>query len=92
MKILELEKLEKSICYNASSSMEDDMTPKQREMLISFERDGEATDICDFYDAGSLFWRNRERVIDALHRKGLLDEDGITEAGRAALTDNCRGL
>ena len=61
------------------------MTPKQREMLISFERDGEATDICDFYEAGSLFWRNRERVIEALWRKGLLNEDGITDAGRNAL-------
>jgi hypothetical protein len=24
------------------------LTPKQREMLLSFERDGEATDLCDF--------------------------------------------
>lgn len=61
------------------------MTPKQREMLLSFHRDGEATDFCDFYDAGTLAWRNRERVIDALHRKGLLNADGVTEAGRAAL-------
>jgi hypothetical protein len=85
MKFLELKKLEKSIWYNASSSREGDMTPKQREMLISFERDGEATDICDFYNAGTLFWRNRERVIEALHRKGYLNADGITEVGRNAL-------
>ena len=60
------------------------MTPKQREMLLSFHRDGEATDLCDF--DGPLGWRNRERVIDALVRKGLLDKDlHVTAAGLVAL-------
>lgn len=63
------------------------MTPKQREMLISFERDGEATDLADFWygNASTLAWRNRESVIDALRRKGLLNDDGITEAGRKVI-------
>jgi hypothetical protein len=66
--------------------MEDGMLPiKQIEMLIAFNRDGEATDFCDFYDGGTLAWRNRERVIDALRRKGFLDDDGITAAGRRAI-------
>ena len=34
---------------------------------------------------GTLAWRNRERVIEALYRKGFLAENGITDAGRAAL-------
>jgi hypothetical protein len=63
------------------------ITTRQIEMLRSFERDGEATDYCAFYDtgAGTLAWRNRERVIEALHRRGLLNDDGITEAGRQVL-------
>lgn len=56
------------------------LTARQIEMLRSLERDNEATDYCAFYDtgAGALAWRNRERVIEALHRRGLLTEDGIT--------------
>jgi hypothetical protein len=65
--------------------MEDDMTPKQREMLISFERDGEAADFSDFYNAGTLAWRNRERVIDSCRSRGWLNDDGITDAGRQAI-------
>lgn len=61
------------------------LTEKQRAMLTSFAQDGEAADLYDFDSAGTLGWRNRERVIDALHRKGLLNEDGITPAGREAL-------
>ncbi len=60
------------------------MTRKQREMLLAYAEDGEAADIYEF-GCSTLAWRNRERVIEALHRKGLLDEDGVTEAGRAAL-------
>ena len=48
------------------------VTPRQREMLRSVDRDGEATDFADFDNAGTLAWRNRERVIDALRRKRLL--------------------
>lgn len=65
------------------------ISEKQREMLRDFDRDGEATDICAYdwrASFGHLAWKNRERVIDALRRKGLLDNDGITEAGRAAIS------
>jgi hypothetical protein len=50
--------------------------------------DGDPTDYADFADrAGSpLGWRNRERVISALIRKGLLDDDlKVTDAGRQYL-------
>lgn len=60
------------------------LSPKQLEMLRDFDRDFEATDICAFN--GKLGWHNRERVINALHRKGLLDENGVTEAGKKYLT------
>ena len=65
------------------------ITTRQIEMLRSFERDGEATDYCAFYDtgAGTLAWRNRERVIEALHRRGLLNDHGITNAGRQVLLE-----
>ena len=59
------------------------LTPRQLEMLKSYAEDGEATDYANFDNAGTLAWCNRERIIDALHRKGMLDADGITEAGRA---------
>ena len=64
------------------------LSKKQIEMLRDFERDGEATDICSFDYFGpslALAWRNRESVIESLHRRKLLDENGITDAGRAAL-------
>jgi hypothetical protein len=66
------------------------LSPKQLQMLRDFERDGEATDIHDFDRGGTLDWRNRERVIDALYRKQLLNEDGITDAGRACLAKVAR--
>lgn len=59
------------------------MTSKQTEMLIAFERDGEAADLDDYN--GMFGWENRERVINALHKKGFLGEDGITPAGRKAI-------
>ena len=68
------------MCYAAHM-----MTTKQREMLIAFERDNEAADLDDFYRGGTLAWANRERVITALHRKGYLNADGITDAGRKAI-------
>jgi hypothetical protein len=63
------------------------LTARQMQMLKDFGRDGEATDYCDYHGraGAALGWRNRERVIDALYRKGLLDADGITEAGRQVL-------
>lgn len=66
------------------------LTPKQLQMLRDFERDGEASDYADFYDGGTLAWHNRERVIAALIRKGLLCDDcEVTEAGRAVLASYC---
>lgn len=61
------------------------LSPKQRDMLKDFARDGEATDLYDFDRAGTLAWMNRERVIDALRRKGMIDDNGITDEGRKAL-------
>jgi len=61
------------------------VTPRQREMLRAFHEDGEATDFADYDNCGTLAWLNRERVIDALRRKGLLDDDGVTDAGRKVL-------
>jgi hypothetical protein len=59
------------------------ISPKQYDMLRAFAIDGEATDIAGF--DGPLGWHNRERVIDALRRKGLLDDNGVTLAGRRLL-------
>lgn len=60
------------------------MSAKQRDMLLSFYRDGEAIDICDF--DGDFGWHNRERVIDALVRRGYLTEHcAVTDSGRKAL-------
>jgi hypothetical protein len=62
------------------------LTPRQLQMLNDYDRDGEASDFADFDRAGTLAWRNRERVIDALRRKGYINDDGITEAGRRYLS------
>lgn len=56
--------------------------------MLSDLNDTGPTDYADFADrAGSaLGWRNRERVISALIRKGLVDDDlRLTEDGIAAL-------
>lgn len=58
---------------------------KQREMLIAFHDDGEATDLHEF-GSSALGWGNRERVISALQRRGLVDGDGITDSGRALVS------
>jgi len=58
--------------------------------LKSYAEEGEAPDYGDYSDrAGPAFgWLNRERVITALIRKGLIDADQkITEAGLAALSN-----
>ena len=71
------------VCYIATMER---ITKRQLEMLKSYDRDGEAADFADFDNAGTLAWRNRERVIEALIRKGLLsNEQEVTEAGREAL-------
>ena len=64
------------------------ITAAQREALAAYAADMEAPDYADYADrAGpALGWLNRERVITALIRKGLLDADQqITEAGRKEL-------
>lgn len=65
------------------------LSETQLTMLRHFEQDGYATDYADFHDraGAALGWLNRERVIDALRRRGLLDDDGVTEAGRKALAE-----
>jgi hypothetical protein len=64
------------------------MTPTQLRMLIDCA-DGEPTDFADYCKAGTLAWRNRERVLDALIRKGLLDDNlKVTEKGRQYLPGN----
>jgi hypothetical protein len=51
--------------------------------------DSEPTDYADFFlrsGSSALGWVNRERVISALLRKGMLDDDlKPTELGRAYL-------
>lgn len=64
------------------------ITKAQRVALAAYANDLEAPDYAEYADrAGpALGWLNRERVITALIRKGLLDADQqITDAGRAAL-------
>lgn len=60
------------------------ISPAQLRMLKDCA-DGDPTDYADFADRGgsALGWRNRERVLDALIRKGLLNDDlKVTEAGQ----------
>lgn len=64
------------------------LTSAQRAALEACAADREAPDYADYADrAGSaLGWLNRERVIVALQRRGLIDDNQrITEAGQAAL-------
>jgi len=69
-------------------SMRATITKAQRIALKAYADSCEAPDYAEYAErAGSaLGWRNRERVITALIRKGLLDtEQNLTPAGRAAL-------
>ena len=63
------------------------ISPAQLRMLKDCAEDGEPTDYADFFlrsGVSAFGWANRERVISALIRKGLLDEDlKVTERGRA---------
>jgi hypothetical protein len=69
------------------------LSPAQLTMLKDCA-DGEPTDYADYCYADKhgnnenvLAWRNRDRVIAALIRKGLLDDDlKPTKAGRAILS------
>lgn len=44
-----------------------------------------AFDLVDFHTSGSLAFRNRDRAICALERKGLVDGEDLTDLGRAVL-------
>lgn len=64
------------------------ITNAQRDALKSYAADLEAPDYAEYSDraGAALGWLNRERVITALVRKGLLDRDlRITDAGRQTL-------
>jgi hypothetical protein len=64
------------------------LTKAQRDALQAYANDMEAPDYAEYADrAGpALGFRNRERVITALMRRHLIDEDQhITELGREAL-------
>lgn len=63
------------------------LSTAQARMLRDLD-DGEPTDYADFADRSGapLGWVNRERVLAALIRKALVDDDlKLTEAGRALL-------
>jgi hypothetical protein len=55
------------------------LTPKQREMLLSFERDGEATDLCDFDSI--LGCRNQRKSNGGLRKAGRFALDLVAPPG-----------
>jgi len=63
------------------------MITKAQLRMLKDCADGDPTDYSDYLmRSGSLGWANRERVISALLRKKLLDDDlKPTAAGRALL-------
>lgn len=65
------------------------LSPKQRETLKSiYVRADDPPDLYDFVTSGTLAWHNRERVLDALKRRGLLDGDGaVTDTGVRLVED-----
>lgn len=70
-----------------SANRSDALTPKQTAALRDYADGREHPDFDDYYGtAGALAFRNRERVIEALMRRGLVDENGITTAGRDLIT------
>ena len=63
------------------------LSERQFQMLRDVERGGgfDFLDPADYWNCGSLGFHVRERVIGALQRKGYLNGDKVTDAGRAAL-------
>ena len=64
-----------------------DLTPRQQQMLRDLSH-GHGFDFLDPYDyhaSGVLWFQNRDRVIGALQRKGLIENEQLTERGRIAL-------
>ena len=47
-------------------------------------------DPADYHASGSLWFSNRERVIDSLRRQGLIDGEQLTDAGKSAMS-RCNG-
>lgn len=70
----------------------DVLTPQQARLLRKIANDGgfDFLDPLDFHSSGPLWFQNRDRMIGALQRRGYLDGDQVTEAGRAALA-RCGG-
>jgi predicted transcriptional regulator len=66
-----------------------ELSPRQRELLSSIAQSGEAgASSFEFVDCGGLWFRNRERVLDALKRRGLITDDWtVTDAGIAMLAE-----
>ena len=67
----------------------DVLSPRQSQMLRDLSRGGgfDSLDPADYHASGSLWFQNRDRVIGALERKGLIDSEGVvTDTGRAALS------
>lgn len=66
--------------------MKQPMTEKQIDCLRAYVETGDHPMPDDYFAGGTLWFRNRERVIDALKRRGYLDEHCVpTLAGREAL-------
>lgn len=60
------------------------LTPAQLRALRQYADGAEHPELHDF-GQGPLAFYAREKVISALMRKGLVDDSGITAAGRAAV-------
>jgi hypothetical protein len=62
------------------------LSPQQTAALRDYAEGYEQPNLDNFYTGGTLDFKNRDRVIAALQRKGLIDaEQKITDAGIAAL-------
>ena len=62
------------------------LTPKMLDALQQYAEGREHPDFDDYYSADNpLAFRNRERVIIALERRGLIAEGVITETGKAVI-------
>lgn len=63
------------------------LSTRQLEMLRHYHEEGEAMDFGMFRGRSHVAWHNREQVISALIRKGMIDKDQIiTDTGRAAIS------
>ena len=59
------------------------LTEKQMQALRDYDEGYEHPDYDDYHGAaGALAFRNRDRVIAALERRGLVKDGKITDAGR----------